>query len=95
MRGVGLALFTENNTAERWQNESNRIAEILRQFSLGGIDVVALGSQLQDEGAKSFVKSWAELMEVITSKCPVAAGRIGQAASMYVKHSCSRVLKPI
>lgn len=68
MRGVGLALFTENNTAERWQNESNRIAEILRQFSLGGIDVVALGSQLQDEGAKSFIKSWAELMEVITSK---------------------------
>ena len=68
MRGVGFALFTENNTAERWQNESNRIAEILRQFSLGGIDVVALGSQLQDEGAKSFVKSWAELMEVITSK---------------------------
>ena len=68
MRGVGFALFTENNTAERWQKESNRIAEILRQFSLGGIDVVALGSQLQDEGAKSFVKSWAELMEVITSK---------------------------
>ena len=48
--------------------EQSKLEEILRQFSLGGIDVVALGSRLQDEGAKSFVKSWAELMEVITSK---------------------------
>jgi transaldolase len=33
-----------------------------------GIDVDALAAQLQDEGAKSFVKSWNELMAVITSK---------------------------
>ena len=33
-----------------------------------GIDVDALGAQLQDEGAKSFVKSWNELMDVIASK---------------------------
>jgi transaldolase len=28
-----------------------------------------LAAQLQDEGAKSFVKSWNELLEVIESKC--------------------------
>jgi len=30
--------------------------------------VNALAAQLQQEGAKSFVKSWNELMAVITSK---------------------------
>jgi transaldolase len=30
--------------------------------------VDALAAQLQDEGAKSFVKSWNELMGVIASK---------------------------
>jgi transaldolase len=30
--------------------------------------VDALGARLQDEGAKSFVKSWSELMEVIAHK---------------------------
>lgn len=48
--------------------EQSRLEQILQQFSGEGIDVDALGSQLQDEGAKSFVKSWAELLEVIISK---------------------------
>jgi transaldolase len=42
--------------------------EVLTQFAKAGIDVNALAAQLQDEGAKSFVKSWNELMAVITSK---------------------------
>jgi transaldolase len=42
--------------------------EVLAQFAGAGIDVNALAAQLQDEGAKSFVKSWDELMTVITSK---------------------------
>lgn len=42
--------------------------EILAQFAKAGINVVALAAQLQDEGAKSFVKSWNELMAVIASK---------------------------
>jgi transaldolase len=42
--------------------------EVLAQFTKAGIDVVALAAQLQDEGAKSFVKSWNDLMAVITSK---------------------------
>jgi transaldolase len=42
--------------------------EVLAQFATAGIDVDALSAQLQDEGAKSFVKSWNELMGVITSK---------------------------
>jgi transaldolase len=42
--------------------------EVLAQFAKAGIDVYALATQLQDEGAKSFVKSWEELMGVIASK---------------------------
>jgi transaldolase len=41
---------------------------VLAEFAHASIDVDALAAQLQDEGAKSFVKSWNELMEVIVSK---------------------------
>jgi transaldolase len=41
---------------------------VLAEFAKAGVDVDALGAQLQDEGAKSFVKSWNELMQVIASK---------------------------
>jgi len=42
--------------------------EVLGKFAQAGIDVDALAAQLQDEGAKSFVKSWNDLMAVISSK---------------------------
>jgi len=42
--------------------------EVLAQFAKVDIDVDALAARLQDEGAKSFVKSWNELMAVIDSK---------------------------
>src|ERR1700722_4020396 len=41
---------------------------VLEQFAQADVDVDALAARLQDEGAKSFVKSWNELMEVIASK---------------------------
>jgi transaldolase len=42
--------------------------EVLARFAKAGVDVDALATQLQDEGAKSFVKSWSDLMEVLVSK---------------------------
>lgn len=42
--------------------------KVLAEFAKAGIDIYALAAQLQDEGAKSFVKSWNELMGVIESK---------------------------
>jgi transaldolase len=41
---------------------------VLAQFAKAGIGIDALATLLQDEGAKTFVKSWNELMEVIVSK---------------------------
>ena len=43
--------------------------EALANFARAGVDVSALAGRLQDEGAKSFVKSWNDLLEVIASKC--------------------------
>jgi transaldolase len=42
--------------------------EVLAQFAKAGVDIDALATQLQDDGAKSFVKSWSDLMEVLVSK---------------------------
>src|SRR5215467_502716 len=43
--------------------------EILARFAAVNIDVRSLSVQLQDEGAKSFVNSWNDLMAMIRSKC--------------------------
>jgi transaldolase len=47
--------------------------EVLAPFAEAGIDVEALAAQLQDEGAKAFVKSWNDLLAVITAKSALLA----------------------
>jgi transaldolase len=42
--------------------------EVLAQFGKAGIDIDVLAARLQEEGAKSFVQSWTDLMAVITAK---------------------------
>jgi len=42
--------------------------EVLEQFARAGVDINELAVKLQEDGAKSFVKSWNELMAVIASK---------------------------
>jgi transaldolase len=41
---------------------------VLAEFVKAGVDVDKLAEQLQEEGAKSFVTSWNELLKVIESK---------------------------
>jgi transaldolase len=43
--------------------------KVFHDFTKAGIDINALAVRLQEEGAKSFAKSWAELMTVIVGKC--------------------------
>jgi transaldolase len=40
---------------------------VLSRFRLAGLDIEGLAAQLQEEGAKSFVKSWNELLSAIDS----------------------------
>ncbi len=42
--------------------------EVLAKFAKAGIDIHALAARLQEDGAKSFIKSWNDLMEVIAKK---------------------------
>lgn len=42
--------------------------KVLAEFAKAGINVDSLAAQLQDEGVKSFVKSWNELLSVIATK---------------------------
>ena len=42
--------------------------EVLAKFAHAGVDVDLLATQLQEDGARSFAKSWNELMVVIASK---------------------------
>jgi transaldolase len=46
---------------------------VLSRFAVSGINVNSLSAQLQEEGAKSFVKSWDELMSQISSKAVLQA----------------------
>ena len=41
---------------------------ILQRFSQAGVDVDALATRLQNEGAQAFVKSWQALMRHIEGK---------------------------
>jgi transaldolase len=45
--------------------------EVLARFAELGIDIDALAAQLQEDGEKSFVNSWNDLMAVIASKSDI------------------------
>ena len=40
---------------------------VLSRFRLAGVDIESLAAQLQDDGARSFIRSWDELLSVIDS----------------------------
>jgi transaldolase len=54
---------------------------VLEEFGRSGVDVAALATKLQEDGAKSFVASWNELLGVIESKISaLAAGSPAKVA---------------
>jgi transaldolase len=66
--GTLKALAEHGQLGETLPADGGDCEEVLARFAKAGVDVDALAAQLQDEGAKSFVKSWNELMAVIASK---------------------------
>jgi transaldolase len=48
-------------------------SQVLGRFTGAGIDLAALATRLQKEGAESFVKAWKDLLGVIASKTAAAA----------------------
>jgi transaldolase len=66
--GTLKALAEHTDVGSTLPADGGDCEEVLAKFAKAGIDVDALAAQLQDEGAKSFVKSWNDLMAVIKSK---------------------------
>ena len=63
-----LALSRHKELGSILPADGGNCEQVLKQFSDAGIDVDALAAQLQEEGARAFVKSWNDLMTVIDSK---------------------------
>jgi transaldolase len=64
-----LKAFADHGQIESALSSNNDVQDALARFAESRIEIDALGAQLQDEGAKSFVESWVDLMDVIASKC--------------------------
>jgi len=65
-----LKMFAEHGIVEATMPpDGGDCEEVLARFADARIDVHALSAELQDEGAKSFVNSWKDLLGVIESKC--------------------------
>jgi len=62
------ALADHGDISETLSALGHSHGDVLDRFSKAGIDVDALGAQLQEEGAKSFVNSWNDLMACVASK---------------------------
>jgi transaldolase len=71
--GTLKALADHGAIGEMLPADGGDCEEVLARFAGAGVDVDALASQLQDEGAKSFVNSWQELMGVIVGKSAALA----------------------
>jgi len=63
------ALATHTDLGELLRIDGGDCEVVLKEFASAGIDVDDLAAQLQDEGARTFVKSWEDLMGVLSSKC--------------------------
>jgi transaldolase len=66
--GTLLAFAEHGAPAAVLSRDGGDAETILSKHINAGIDLTALSAQLQSEGAKSFVKSWNELLDAIESK---------------------------
>ena len=66
--GTLKALADHGDLSEIMSADGGDCEAVLDQFAGAGIDIADLGAKLQDEGAKSFVSSWNDLIKVIASK---------------------------
>jgi len=71
--GTLKALADHGDLSEIMSADGGDCEAVLDEFAAAGIDIDDLAAKLQDDGAKSFVSSWNDLMEVITSKSATLA----------------------
>jgi transaldolase len=71
--GTLKALADHGDLSEIMSADGGDCEAVLGEFAAAGIDIDDLAAKLQDDGAKSFVSSWNDLMEVIASKSATLA----------------------
>jgi transaldolase len=71
--GTLKALADHGEIREIMSADGGDYATMFDQFATAAIDIYELAAKLQDEGAKSFVSSWNDLMGVIASKSATLA----------------------
>jgi transaldolase len=71
--GTLKALADHGDLSEIMSADGGDCEAVLDEFAAAGIDIDDLAAKLQDDGAKSFVSSWNDLMEVIASKSATLA----------------------
>jgi transaldolase len=68
-----LAFADHGRTSGALPRDGGDAEGVLASHAKAGIDLTALSAQLQSDGAKSFVKSWNELLQAIGAKSKVLA----------------------
>ena len=71
--GTLKALADHGDLSEIMSADGGDCERVLDQFAAAAIDIHDLAARLQDEGAKSFVNSWNDLLGVIASKSATLA----------------------
>ena len=66
--GTLKALADHGNLGPIMAMDGGDCEKVLAEFAKAGVNVDSLAARLQDEGAKSFVKSWNELLAMIATK---------------------------
>lgn len=69
------ALAQRDEIGELLTSDGGDCESVLAEFARHGVEVDALAKQLQDEGAEAFVRSWKDLLAVISSR----SASIGQS----------------
>lgn len=66
--------YDHGEVGDPMPEDGGDVDALLARFTEAGVDTAALAAKLQRDGASSFVDSWNELMERITSKASALAG---------------------
>jgi transaldolase len=69
--GTLKALANYNELGSILPADGGDCETVLAEFAKAGVDIDTLATRLQEDGARSFAKSWDELMAVIASKSAV------------------------
>jgi transaldolase len=68
-----LAFSEDGQVGGLLRRDGGDVSTVLKEFDDAGVDVGALGLQLQKEGAKKFDVSWTDLLSCISSKSEAVA----------------------